>query len=389
MLALWPLLLPIAAWSGWCAAKKTTKKQSPNMPDLLSQGYVKGVNYILNEQPDKAIDVFIQMLKVDDDTVETHLALGGLFRRRGEVDRAIRIHQNLIARPQLARSQRVEALMALGKDYMCAGVYDRAERIFKEVVELGGHAEADSLKNLLSIYQQQKSWLKALDVLKKLQQLSGLSHALQLAHCYCELVEEQISAKQYHKASQTLKYAISVDKHLVRVSLLQGKLEYLLGNYRQAIKAYKKVSHQDSDYIPEMIGPLYECYQSLGQADQFQQYLLILLESKPSTSIIFFIAKELRQQQGQEVAIDFVTEQLNKNPSLKGLKRLIEWHLNQAYGKVKLQLSMLHKITEKLLEDKPVYRCQSCGFSGKHLHWNCPSCKQWSTIKPISGIEGE
>lgn len=389
MLVLWPFLLPIAAFSGWYIAKNQPKKKKLNTTSDLSTRYVTGVNYILNEQPDKAIDVFIQMLEVDEDTVETHLALAGLFRKRGEVDRAIRIHQNLIARPQLAHSQKVAALMALGKDYMCAGVYDRAERIFKEVTELGGDAKKESLESLLSIYQQQKSWAKALTVLTKLQQFHNEPLSIQVAHCYCEQIEVYIEQKNYLRAGQLLKQAYAADKKLVRVSLLQGKLEFLQGNYRQAIKAYKKISDQDPEYLSEIVEPLLCCYEKLGAVSAFVQYMMKLLESYPRTSIIFSVAVQLKISSGDEAAIDFVTDKLSQYPSLKGLHQLIEWHLAQTYGKVRAKLSMLHNITNKLLEDKPVYRCESCGFSGKRLHWNCPSCKKWSTTKPICGIEGE
>ena len=145
MINLWPLLLPAAAWSGWWFANRANSNKSADVYNKLSREYLVGLNYLLNEQPDKAVDIFIKLLEVDSDTVETHLALGSLFRRRGEVDRAIRIHQNLIARPQLSILQRKEALMALGQDYMSAGVFDRAERIFLEVVELGGSKETSSL----------------------------------------------------------------------------------------------------------------------------------------------------------------------------------------------------------------------------------------------------
>ena len=138
MIEMWPLLLPAAAWSGWWVANRANLGKNLGLNNRLSREYVVGLNYLLNEQSDKAVDIFIKLLEVDSDTVETHLALGSLFRRRGEVDRAIRIHQNLIARPQLSLLQRKEALMALGQDYMSAGVFDRAERIFLEVVELGG-----------------------------------------------------------------------------------------------------------------------------------------------------------------------------------------------------------------------------------------------------------
>lgn len=388
MLTVWPLLLPIAALSGWIVAKQSEKKAKPSKLNL-SKSYVQGVNYILNEQPDKAIDLFINMLDVDNDTVETHLALGGLFRRKGEVDRSIRIHQNLIARPQLFHTQRIDALMALGNDYLCAGVYDRAERIFKEVVDLGGHCEEESLNCLFSIYQQQKKWRKALACLKKLQGVTGKTKAIQVAHCYCELVEEHCAKLQFSKANQFLKMALSTNKNLVRASLLQGKLEFLQGNYKHAIKAYKKVSQQDPAYLSEIVAPLHECYKSLNMLEPFHTYMRELLNEYPLMSIVFCVAKQIKEEQGDAAAIDFVTEKLNCHPSLKGLNRLIEWHLDLAYGKVKEQLSMLHNITEKLLNDKPVYRCESCGFSGRHLHWNCPSCKRWNTIKPIYGLEGE
>src|SRR6478609_9594774 len=128
MINLWPLLLPAAAWSGWWLAHRSFSEKRVAVSNRLSREYVVGLNYLLNEQSDKAVDIFIKLLEVDSDTVETHLALGSLFRRRGEVDRAISIHQNLIARPQLSLLQRKEALMALGQDYMGAGVFDRAER---------------------------------------------------------------------------------------------------------------------------------------------------------------------------------------------------------------------------------------------------------------------
>ena len=162
MINLWPLLLPAAAFSGWWIARRNdaSKHHQPNRP--LSHEYVVGLNYLLNEQPDKAVDVFIKLLEVDSDTVETHLALGSLFRRRGEVDRAIRIHQNLIARPQLSTIQRKEALMALGQDYMSAGVFDRAERIFLEVLELGGERETRPLQDCLRFISKKKPGKKRL-----------------------------------------------------------------------------------------------------------------------------------------------------------------------------------------------------------------------------------
>ena len=182
-MVLWPFLLPFAAYSGWFMAMRQERAQQRTQVHRLSREYVVGLNYLLNEQPDKAVDIFIKLLDVDSDTVETHLALGSLFRRRGEVDRAIRIHQNLIARPQLSQAERREALLALAQDYMGAGMFDRAERIFLEVVDMCGGAEVVSLKGLLAIYQQEKAWEQALDVIKKLEMSTGESLHSKTAHC--------------------------------------------------------------------------------------------------------------------------------------------------------------------------------------------------------------
>lgn len=389
MINLWPLLLPAAAWSGWWVAQK-----KPHCPDKLkdnrfSREYVVGLNYLLNEQPDKAVDHFIKLLEVDTETVETHLALGGLFRRRGEVDRAIRIHQNLIARPELSDFQRKEALMALAQDYMSAGVYDRAERIFLEVIDLvGPHKDSRGLKGLLAIYQQEKSWETALDILKKLEVATNQSLHVQAAHYYCEIATQAMNDKSYEKAHYSLKQALLIDKSSVRASLLLSKLETLQGRHAQSIKALKKVAEQDPAYLSEMIQPLYYNYEALDARSEYITYLKELLNQYPSTAIILVIGDYIKEEKGVDAAIDFVYTELSQLPSMKGINKIIFWHLESAYGKVRDKLQMLYDITNNFLENKPFYRCGQCGFSGRHLHWLCPSCKQWGKIKPINGIEG-
>ena len=389
MINLWPLLLPISAYSGWWIAKQRPKKDEESMTNQLSREYVVGLNYLLNEQPDKAVDLFIKLLDVDSDTVETHLALGSLFRRRGEVDRAIRIHQNLIARPQLSTVQRKEALMALGQDYMSAGVFDRAERIFLEVVDLGGDQETSSLRGLLAIYQQEKSWEKALDIIKKLEVSTKTSLNTQAAHYYCEIAQQALKQKSFDQAYQAIKNALSTDKKSVRASLMLSELEMKNGRYRQAIRSLKHVPEQDAEFLNEIIEPLVECYQKLDCMDECIAYLEKTLNVHPRASVIFVMGEYLSQEKSMDHAIDFVAQQLNRHPSIRGLNRLIYWHLEAAHGKVRDKLQMLYAITSKFLENKPIYRCGFCGFSGKLLHWHCPSCKQWSCTKPIHGLEGD
>jgi len=389
MINFWPILLPAAACSGWWIARRNDSSARPESKNQLSREYVMGLNYLLNEQPDKAVDIFIKLLEVDSETVETHLALGSLFRRRGEVDRAIRIHQNLIARPQLSVSQRKEALMALAQDYMSAGVFDRAERIFIEVVELGGTPDANSLRGLLAIYQQEKSWEKALDTLKKLELSTGNSMNAQAAHYYCEMSNQALEMGAQDKAYAVVKQALVIDKQSVRASLMLAELEMLQGRYKPAVRALKRVSAQDPEFLTEIIEPLLTASAELNSMDECVSYLENVLSDHPRASIIFAIGDFVRDEKSLDVAIDFVSVQLSKYPSIRGLNQLIQWHLESAHGLVRDKLQMLYNITSKFLDNKPIYRCEHCGFSGKHLHWLCPSCKQWGRTKPIHGLEGD
>lgn len=389
ILHLWPLLLPVAAASGFYIGrqKESDKFQFGKKKKEISREYIQGLNYLLNEEPDKALDVFIKLLEVDSDTVETHLALGSLFRRQGEVDKAIRIHQNLIARPTLTLEQKLEAMMALGQDYMRAGVFDRAERIFKEITQLSGGKASRNLKNLLAIYQQEKSWDKALDILKQLEKVSGQSMHYEIAHCYCEMAEQ--NKGKFDQAQFYLKKALGSDKNSVRASLIQADLEARNGNYRKAIKIYKRVPEQDEAFLSEVVKPLEACYKQLDNREGFIDYMQDMLRRYPRSSVIFELARHIKEEKGIEYSLDFISEELTKHPSLRGLNRLIQWYLHSTYGKVRMKLGMLYDITSKLLEDKPIYRCGHCGFSGMHLHWQCPGCKKWGKVKPIHGLEGD
>ena len=389
MIHLWPLLLPAAAWSGWWVASRNYSTEEKSPGHHFSREYVVGLNYLLNEQPDKAVDVFIKLLEVDSDTVETHLALGTLFRRRGEVDRAIRIHQNLIARPQLTLSQRKEALMALGQDYMSAGVFDRAERIFTEVVALGGSIETNSLRGLLAIYQQEKAWEKALDIIQQLEASTGSCMQSQAAHYHCEMATHALKTSSYDKAYTAIRQALSVDKLSVRASLMLANLEIKNGRYKQAIRALKDVPDQDAEFLTEIIEPLVHCHRELEAMDECVDYLEQTLNEHPRASVIFVVGDYLRNEKSVDIAIDFVSGHLSRHPSIRGLNRLIYWHLESSHGKVRDKLQMLYDITSKFLENKPIYRCEHCGYAGKLLHWHCPSCKQWSRMKPIHGLEGD
>lgn len=385
---LWPLLLPAAAFSGWMVGRRHPNEVEHASPSLSREYYV-GLNYLLNEQPDKAVDIFIKLLEVDGDTVETHLALGSLFRRRGEVDRAIRIHQNIIARPQLSNAQRAEALLALGRDYMSAGVLDRAERIFHEFINVKTEHSGASLYYLLDIYQQEKAWESAIACAQKIEAATGDDMQSIISHHYCEIATREYEANHFDKAKGALKKAFAANRNSVRASLLQAQLELGQHRYKAAIKLYKRIKTQDPEFISEIIEPLGVCYEHLGEEYEYIDFLKQTQQQYPRISIVLVLAKRLFTQYGLETAMDYVTTELRKHPSLRGLKQLIDWHLLHAEGKVHEQLQVLNDITQKLLKDKPIYRCEKCGFSGKQIHWQCPGCRSWDSVKPIHGLEGD
>jgi lipopolysaccharide biosynthesis regulator YciM len=385
---LW-LLLPIAAASGWLAAQRSARRTSEgHAQPALRADYFKGINYLLNEQPDKAIEVFIKVLEVDSETVETHLALGSLFRRRGEVDRAIRIHQNLIARQTLSAQQRGDALLELGQDYMRAGLLDRAEGLFQELVKVKPFA-VRALRQLVDIYQQEKDWDKAAQAARELERISGRPYGGVISHFYCEQAEDLSGEGELQAALGRVAQALDTSSQCVRASMLEGSLLERLGDHRGAVRAYRRVEQQDPDYLTEIIEPLRRCYEALGRRGDIEEYLAYVLERYGGISSALALAELKTGSEGKDAAVRFLTEQLRRRPSVKGLDRLIHMSLAEVEGTARDYLLILKDLTHKLLENRPVYKCQHCGFSGRALHWQCPSCKHWGQIKPIQGVEGE
>ncbi len=379
------VVIVIVLWMYW---QKKPKQYLTSMG--VPKEYLQGLNCLLNEEPDKAVEILIKTLQVDSDTIETYLALGHLFRRRGEVDRAIRIHQNLIARPSLPKNERMLALLALGQDYLRAGVYDRAERLFLEVIDSKLFAQ-ESYRYLIDIYQQEKEWEKAIQAAEKLNALSHDNVGRQVAHYYCELALETQKKSGRETAFRYLKKAYQYDKYCVRASCLQGDWEKEAGHAKIALRYYHQALSEDPDFLPEIVPSLVACYEALHDESTLMQELKQLLAQYPRISLILILAERLQKTEGATAAADFLSEQLREKPSIRGVERLIQLQQAKSAGNRMEQrnLNLLQTLTEALLKDKPIYRCLQCGYASKILHWYCPGCKQWNTIKPIMGIEGE
>jgi lipopolysaccharide biosynthesis regulator YciM len=377
---LW-LLLPLAAASGWVVARLDRVRQRGNPVDL-PDAYIKGLNLLLNEQPDKALEMFIRALEVNSETVETHLALGNLFRRRGEVERAIRLHQNLIARPTLDKEQRSQALLELGHDYLKAGLLDRAENLFLELSEIRQHSE-QALKQLLHIYQQEKEWEKAAAISRKLARVSGRDLSDTIAQYYCELAEQAYGKRNFTAARDFLEQAFAADSQCVRASMLLGDMQAEEGQLREAIRSWQRVEDQDVHYLGEVAARMGRAFRDLGDAPGLYDYFKGALNRHGGISLTLAFAEVIRDRDGVEAAEKFVVDWLRHRPNVHGLHQLIMLNLVQATGSVRDDLLLLKGIIEELRGQHLGYACVECGFKGKSLHWLCPGCNRWNTIKPV------
>ena len=378
----------LAFMLGIFLGRKKSDKSSTLPQYTLSSDYFKGLNYLLNEQTDKAINVFVGMLDVGEETVDTHLALGNLYRQRGEVEKAIKIHQNVIAKPSLSVSKRNDALYELARDFMNAGLLDRAENLFQELIKKQSHLQS-ALKYLLSIYQQEHDWQAAILTAKKLESATNVSKSKQVSHFYCELARLSQKSGNSKEALQLVKKALGTDKQSVRASIIEGEIYKSLGNCKAATRAYRRVEQQDPLMISEILESLLQCYKALNNHKEFKAYLEHILKTYGGITSVLLYAEQIRQNTGDKAAALFIVDTLRKKPSIRGLSYLIDISLDFTKGTAHDNLIILQEITRNLLEDKPVYQCTQCGFNGKSMYWHCPSCKSWSSIKPIQGIEGE
>ena len=379
---LW-LLLPVAAASGWWAATRQTVRSGGSA--VGSADYFKGLNYLINDKPDQAIEVLTRMADVDRDTTEIHLALGNLFRRRGEVDRAIHIHSSLITRTHLTADQRRGAVLELGEDYLRAGLFDRAEALFQELLDQPDYMEV-AISRLIYIFQQEKDWCRAIKYCDRLEQIGGQSKRKETAHFCCELAEAASVRGEGAEAKKWLLDALRRDPGCVRANLLLGGFAVQAGNYRTAIEAFQAVERQDLGYFPEVIEPLAACFLGLERPDDWVRYLQEVQERDHGGRVTDALAEWLLQRKGEEATVDFLNRELQAYPTLLSLRRLVEIKLARGEGAEYADLQALHAISTQLLNNAARYRCVACGFIVKTLHWCCPSCQQWNTIKPMPDL---
>lgn len=375
------LLLPVAALSGWVIGRRGGERHSDTQVSRLSTTYFRGLNYLLNEQPDKAIELFLHIAELDKDTFETQVALGHLFRRRGEVDRAIRLHQGLVQRPDLGDAQKVQALLALGEDYMRSGLLDRAETVFTDLAQIDQRAP-QALKHLIGIYQSERDWPKAIENASRYEAATGEPMGKLIGQFECELADRLRAGGDAKGARDAVARAYAADSSSVRAGILEGRIEIDAGNDAAAIRAFERAARHDSDYLPEILPALLAAYERVGDAPGARAFLSEMCEYYRGIAPVLALTRLVEAQEGAAPARAYLALQLKDRPSVRGEAALIDLTL-AADADPTATLHDLKHITDQLLARNPSYRCSRCGFGARSHHWQCPSCKEWGTVKPL------
>ncbi|AOM00793.1 lipopolysaccharide assembly protein LapB [Cobetia marina] len=387
LLGLLMAAIAIGFWLGRRDRRPTT--QTP-APATLSRDYFVGLNHLLNEQPDRAIETFVQALEVNSDTVDTHIALGNLYRSRGEVDRAVKIHQNLLARPALDSEQGERVQLELARDFMRSGVYDRAEKLLETLLKQAQHDDhrRAGRRLLIDLLEREREWEAALEVAHPiLRQEGGIRRAA--AHWHCELAALDILEGSQAVARKRLKQALSTDEKCVRANWMLAEIEYEHANYKQSIRLLQRIPRQDTGFTPIILEPLGKAFHMLDDESGLVRYLQQEVERGPYTTTVVSLAQLIERREGVEAAVSFASEQLHRHPSLRGVDYLLDLYLLDADERETQRFSLLKRHTQQLIEARPRHRCHRCGFEASMLLWQCPKCRHWGTVKPITGLEGE
>jgi lipopolysaccharide assembly protein B len=382
----WLLALPVFFGMGWVAARVDLKSLLSESRALPSS-YFRGLNFLLKEQPDKAIESFLQVAKENPQTVELQFALGSLFRRRGEVDRAIRMHQDLVNREDLEPEQRREASLELSQDYFKAGLLEHAEQVLARMAQVD--PSPDVHRSLLDIYIQEKDWQKAIDSAKKLEVSAKRNYQREIANYYCELA---ITAHVHARAADAegdLRNALEANRKCVRANLLRGEWLAREGRHEEAIAAWKAVEQQDPAYLGLAAEGMVESYKALGRQGEGLTLLRGLQHRYPGLDLLNVVYQSTAENEGDEAAWRLVRDEVRRNPTLVGLDRLIDAELVRAPPERRQDLQLMKNLVHSHAQALAVYLCANCGFKARQFFWQCPACGGWETFPPRRTAELE
>lgn len=391
---LW-LILPIAAATGWWAGyryagnrQSSSEKRLRRVDSEKSLEYYRGLSYLLNDKQDKAIEVFLRMAEIDGDLAETHLALGSLFRRQGEVNRAIRIHQSMVARSELPPALHEESVIELARDYRAAGLLDRAEQLYRSLLASAHHG-GEAFNSLLALLEREREWQQAIELAAERERVAGKSEAERIAQYYCELAHDALSEGRRDQSIGFLNQSLQVKSQSPRALIMLGDLFVESQDYVQAIASYQCVCAHEPELEPEVSERLLNALTKAEDESALLDHLDHIRGRMNGFSVIVSAMEVIKEREGELAAESFFKDQLLKRPSLKGLGVWAKMELAKRPSDDREKIQVIVNLLEQIAEMNPTHICTRCGFHGRVLHWQCPSCQSWNSVRPVIGAEGE
>lgn len=383
----WLLLLPVMFGIGWLAARwdlRLENRMDERERMRQQRSTFKGLSLLLNEQPDQAIETLVKIAQLDPETIELHFSLGNLFRRRGETERAIRVHQHLANRDDLKPRDRDHAAYELGRDFLRAGLLDRAEASLNRVGP--GKFEAPAKESLLEMYQIERDWKNAITAAIQLETLQGKSHQTEIAQFHCELGQEALYAEDLVVAQQSIKQALDVVPNHTRALILQGDYLMALGQPAKAIEAWSIVATSHPAYMHLIADRWMKAHTDLDQSAVGLDRLCELLNTQASGELLDVVHKQIMNIRGLQAANAMLGEVIQHSPSLSALSKLAETRLALEEGNAKPERLVELKSILHLLRQRTTslarYTCGNCGFRARRFYWQCPGCNNWEAYSP-------
>ncbi|WOH37953.1 lipopolysaccharide assembly protein LapB [Thalassotalea fonticola] len=383
------LLLPVAWGHGLFMGRNSIKQKDQNAKDSLTVKYSTGLNYLLSNQQDKAMEYLLEALKVEDDTVEAHFAMANLFRRRGELDRALKVHEYLVRQPMLSDKEKQQAVFELGRDFYSAGLYDRAEKLFLKLLKSKMYG-CKSLTYLLHIFQSTKDWDKGIALEKAVLKSKDKKLKHVLANFYCELANIAILQDEYIKELELLQNALTLDPKSSRANFLMAQVFENSEQFNNACRCYQEIFYQDQEFFPDVIDKMQQCYQRSDNNDDFYPFIKKVFDKTGSTTALIKYLEYVELTSSKEKAEEYILSALNRRPTIRGFKHFVKMQLNDGNDdKTNKSLDVIKELVAAYLKIKPRYSCKNCGFNSTVHYWSCPSCHDWEQLKPVRGLEGE
>jgi len=383
------LLLPVAVAYGWFMRGYSLKQKDHSSQQALSIKYSTGLNYLFSNQQDKAIDYLLEALKLEDDSVEAHFAMANLFRRRGELDRALKVHEHLVQQKHLPNNAQQQAIFELGKDFLSAGLYDRAENMFEQLLKSKEYG-LKSLAFLMQIFQSTKDWERGVALKKSIVKTKDKKLMHNLANFYCELATVALAKDEFIEVLELLENALVQDPNSCRANWLMAQIYENHQQYEEACQCYQDIYVQDKEFFPDVIDKMHHCYKELGEEEAFFKFIRKVYEETGSSSALISYLNFIEETNNLSKAKEFMLLALKRRPTIRGFKHFVKMQMIESEQESTTEnLDVIKQLISEYLKLKHRYSCRTCGFNSSTHYWSCPSCHDWEQLKPVRGLEGE